>query len=113
LDKPPPRYWLMKMADLLGYVDESVYDRWLERKKSEQMLNSYKMLAADFDRSVSFLYLSCELNNVLKHILIHPSFIKEYGDTSISNIILQLCSLILRYYTTPVRSIVVAIRWLC
>ncbi|KAH0636215.1 hypothetical protein KY289_036130 [Solanum tuberosum] len=58
LDKPPPRYWLMKMADLLGYVDESVYDRWLERKKSEQMLNSYKMLAADFDRKRVNIYYS-------------------------------------------------------
>ncbi|KAH0748106.1 hypothetical protein KY290_027338 [Solanum tuberosum] len=58
LDKPPPRYWLMKMAALLGYVDESVYDRWLERKKSERMLNSYKMLAADFDRKRVNIYYS-------------------------------------------------------
>ncbi|KAH0766874.1 zinc finger CCCH domain-containing protein 5 isoform X1 [Solanum tuberosum] len=50
LDKPPPRYWLTKMAALFGYADESVYDRRLERKNSERMLNSYKMLAADFDR---------------------------------------------------------------
>ncbi|KAK6796140.1 hypothetical protein RDI58_003841 [Solanum bulbocastanum] len=44
LDKPPPRYWLTKMAALFRYGDESVYDRRLARKKSEQMLNSYKML---------------------------------------------------------------------
>ncbi|KAH0731817.1 hypothetical protein KY289_003005 [Solanum tuberosum] len=50
LDKPPPRYWFTKMAALFGYADESVYDRRLERKNSERMLNSYKMLAADFDR---------------------------------------------------------------
>ncbi|KAL3382251.1 hypothetical protein AABB24_002020 [Solanum stoloniferum] len=50
LDKPPPRYWLTEMAALFGYADESVYDRRLERKNSERMLNSYKMLAADFDR---------------------------------------------------------------
>ncbi|KAG5625758.1 hypothetical protein H5410_010976 [Solanum commersonii] len=49
LDKPPPRYWLTKMAALFGYADESVYDRRLERKNSERMSNSYKMLAADFD----------------------------------------------------------------
>ncbi|KAL3339357.1 hypothetical protein AABB24_028132 [Solanum stoloniferum] len=52
LDKPPPRYWLLKMAALFGYGDESVYDRRLERKKSERMLNSYKMLAVDSDRKM-------------------------------------------------------------
>ncbi|XP_009771432.1 uncharacterized protein LOC107830837 isoform X1 [Nicotiana tabacum] len=50
LDKPPPRYWLKKMAALFGYTDESVYDRRLERKNSEWMLNSYKMPTADSDR---------------------------------------------------------------
>lgn len=50
LDKPPPRYWLTKMAALFGYADESFYDRRLERKSSERILNSYKMLAADSDR---------------------------------------------------------------
>ncbi|KAK6779895.1 hypothetical protein RDI58_022079 [Solanum bulbocastanum] len=83
LDKPLPRYWLTKMAALFGYAYDSVYDIRLELKKLEWMLNSYKMLAADSDRSVSFWYLSCDLNNVLNHILILPSFIKEYVDTPI------------------------------
>ncbi|KAH0730020.1 hypothetical protein KY289_001208 [Solanum tuberosum] len=42
------------MAALFGYADESVFDRQLEWKKSELMLNSYKMLEADSDMSVSF-----------------------------------------------------------
>lgn len=50
LDKPPPRYWLTKMAALFGYADESVYDRRLEQKNSKRMLNSYKTLASDSDR---------------------------------------------------------------
>ncbi|KAJ8572668.1 hypothetical protein K7X08_009179 [Anisodus acutangulus] len=45
LDKPPPRYWLTKMAALFGYADESVYDRRLEWKNSGR-----QMLAADSDR---------------------------------------------------------------
>lgn len=64
LDKPPPRYWLKKMAALFGYTDESVYDRRLELKNSEWTLNSYKMPTADSDRFVSFLHLSCELDSV-------------------------------------------------
>ncbi|XP_059313492.1 zinc finger CCCH domain-containing protein 5 isoform X1 [Lycium ferocissimum] len=55
LDKPPPRYWLTKMAALFGYADESVYDRRLERKNSERVLNSHKMLAADSDRHRSIM----------------------------------------------------------
>ncbi|KAH0673819.1 hypothetical protein KY290_026051 [Solanum tuberosum] len=58
LDKPPPRYWLTKMASLFWSSDESIYDRWLERKKSEWMLNFYKMLAADSDR-----FFSCSVNS--------------------------------------------------
>ncbi|KAK6803569.1 hypothetical protein RDI58_001353 [Solanum bulbocastanum] len=44
------------MVALFGYADESVYDRQLERKKSEWMLNSYKMLETDSDR-----FLSCSV----------------------------------------------------
>ncbi|KAH0695114.1 hypothetical protein KY285_022211 [Solanum tuberosum] len=58
LDKPPPRYWLTKMASLFWSSDDSIYDRWLERKKSEWMLNFYKMLAADFDRFFSCSVIS-------------------------------------------------------
>ncbi|CAN4110773.1 unnamed protein product [Withania somnifera] len=54
-DKPPPRYWLTKMAALFGYAGESFYDRRLEWKSSEWMLNSYKMQAADSDRHHSVM----------------------------------------------------------
>ncbi|KAF3659610.1 Zinc finger CCCH domain-containing protein 5 [Capsicum annuum] len=55
LDKPPPRYWLTKMAALFGYADDSVYDRRLERENSERKLNSCNMRAADSDRHRSVM----------------------------------------------------------
>nr|GMD23316.1 Zinc finger CCCH domain-containing protein 5 [Ipomoea batatas] len=36
-DKPPPNYWIKKMAALFGYSDESAYDRQFEREDSEHI----------------------------------------------------------------------------
>lgn len=35
-DKPPPRYWIRKMAALFGYSDESTYDRQKVQENLEQ-----------------------------------------------------------------------------
>ncbi|XP_019176735.1 PREDICTED: zinc finger CCCH domain-containing protein 16 [Ipomoea nil] len=36
-DKPPPNYWIKKMAALFGYSEESIYDRQIEREDSEHI----------------------------------------------------------------------------
>ncbi|PSS00325.1 Zinc finger CCCH domain-containing protein [Actinidia chinensis var. chinensis] len=45
LDKPPPKYWVRKMAALFGYTEESRYDNLVEQGR-----NSSKTMTADTDR---------------------------------------------------------------
>ncbi|GLT34117.1 hypothetical protein SLA2020_086580 [Shorea laevis] len=50
-DKPPPRYWVKKMAALFGYSDESSLGKEIEHGYSGQPRNSSKMITSDADRS--------------------------------------------------------------
>ncbi|KAF2283058.1 hypothetical protein GH714_043077 [Hevea brasiliensis] len=47
-DKPPPRYWVKKMAALFGYSDKSEYR--LDKEKFEHTRTSSKTIPADTDR---------------------------------------------------------------
>ncbi|KAJ9159091.1 hypothetical protein P3X46_024622 [Hevea brasiliensis] len=47
-DKPPPRYWVKKMAALFGYSDKSKYR--LDKEKFEHTRTSSKTIPADTDR---------------------------------------------------------------
>ncbi|PIN10555.1 hypothetical protein CDL12_16852 [Handroanthus impetiginosus] len=48
-DKPPPKYWLEKMAALFGYSDESGHDKQIERGSSKSFRSSSRM-TDDADR---------------------------------------------------------------
>ncbi|CAK9146413.1 unnamed protein product [Ilex paraguariensis] len=50
LDKPPPRYWLKRMAALFGHSNESGYEKQMERESSEQLWNTRKILTTDTER---------------------------------------------------------------
>ncbi|KAL8545308.1 hypothetical protein ACS0TY_005474 [Phlomoides rotata] len=53
-DKPPPRYWLKKMAALFGYSDELVeYENKIDRRSPRLYKNSRRTLTDDADRSQS------------------------------------------------------------
>ncbi|KAA8536620.1 hypothetical protein F0562_029098 [Nyssa sinensis] len=49
-DKPPPKYWVEKMAALFGYSDEIGYDKQMEQESLGQLRNSSKMITADTAR---------------------------------------------------------------
>ncbi|KAL3515765.1 hypothetical protein ACH5RR_022667 [Cinchona calisaya] len=49
-EKPPPKYWVKRMAALFGYSHESVYDKWVEQVTPGQHRNSRKRLTADEER---------------------------------------------------------------
>lgn len=49
-DKPPPRYWLKKMASLFGYVDESENEKHSELEHWDKFGKSSKSTSTDVDR---------------------------------------------------------------
>lgn len=49
-DKPPPKYWLKKMAALFGYPDESGHDKKTDRGSPRLFRNSRRTLTDDADR---------------------------------------------------------------
>lgn len=49
-DKPPPRFWVEKMAALFGYSDQSEYDKKIETPG--QFRDCSKRLMRDRDRFV-------------------------------------------------------------
>lgn len=50
-DKPPPRYWLKKMAALFGYSDElGEYDRKIDSRSPRFYKNSGRSLTDYADR---------------------------------------------------------------
>ena len=49
-DKPPPRYWIKKMAALFGYPDESAYEKLMEQDKYEPPRMSSKTRSVATDR---------------------------------------------------------------
>nr|XP_023904779.1 zinc finger CCCH domain-containing protein 5 isoform X2 [Quercus suber] len=51
-DKPPPRYWVRKMASLFGYSDEVGYQKEVEQENLGQLRHSRKRLT-DVDRYYS------------------------------------------------------------
>ncbi|XP_030955491.1 zinc finger CCCH domain-containing protein 5 isoform X2 [Quercus lobata] len=51
-DKPPPRYWVRKMASLFGYSDEVGYQKEVEQESLGQLRHSRKRLT-DVDRYYS------------------------------------------------------------
>ena len=55
LDKPPPKYWVRKMAALFG-TEESGYDNLVQQGR-----NSNKMMTADTDRCTCTIKIRCEL----------------------------------------------------
>ena len=55
LDKPPPKYWVRKMAALFG-TKESGYDNLVQQGR-----NSSKMMTADTDRCACTIKIRCEL----------------------------------------------------
>ncbi|XP_050272999.1 zinc finger CCCH domain-containing protein 5 isoform X4 [Quercus robur] len=52
-DKPPPRYWVRKMASLFGYSDEVGYQKEVEQENLGQLRHSRKRLT-DVDSSSNF-----------------------------------------------------------
>lgn len=49
-DKPPPRYWVRKMAALFGYSDESVHQTHMEQEKLRQLRVHSKEMTENTDR---------------------------------------------------------------
>ncbi|KAK4438401.1 Zinc finger CCCH domain-containing protein 5 [Sesamum alatum] len=49
-DKPPPRYWLKKMAALFGYSDESGYEKQIERGRPRSVRHSSRTSTREADR---------------------------------------------------------------
>lgn len=49
-DRPPPRFWVKKMASLFGYSAESSYEKQTVEEKLRQTRMSSNMLTADRDR---------------------------------------------------------------
>ncbi|XP_038905958.1 zinc finger CCCH domain-containing protein 5 isoform X1 [Benincasa hispida] len=49
-DKPPPRYWLKKMAFLFGYLDESENEKHTELDHWDKFGKSSKSMSTDVDR---------------------------------------------------------------
>ncbi|KAK9287468.1 hypothetical protein L1049_015889 [Liquidambar formosana] len=49
-DKPPPRYWMKKMAALFGHSDESGYEKQMEQESLGQLRNSNRRITAVDDR---------------------------------------------------------------
>ncbi|KAI3445550.1 hypothetical protein Pfo_002215 [Paulownia fortunei] len=49
-DKPPPKYWLKKMAALFSYSDEYGYDKHIERGSPRLFRNSSRTSTDDADR---------------------------------------------------------------
>ncbi|XP_022721316.1 zinc finger CCCH domain-containing protein 5-like [Durio zibethinus] len=52
LDKPPPRYWVKKMAALFGYADEAVFEKQTEQEHSGHSRTS-RMVKLDDGRHYS------------------------------------------------------------
>ncbi|XVF23135.1 hypothetical protein REPUB_Repub13aG0011700 [Reevesia pubescens] len=49
-DKPPPRYWVKKMASLFGYADEDGFEKQTEQEHSGHSRTPSRMLESDADR---------------------------------------------------------------
>lgn len=62
-EKPPPKYWVKRMAALFGYSFESGYDKWIEQETKRQYRNSSKRLTADEERYRSRRSLSREIRS--------------------------------------------------
>ncbi|XP_027163709.1 zinc finger CCCH domain-containing protein 5 [Coffea eugenioides] len=62
-EKPPPKYWVKRMAALFGYSHESGYDKWVEQETKGQRRNSSKSLIADEERYRSQRSLSREIKS--------------------------------------------------
>ncbi|CDO97650.1 unnamed protein product [Coffea canephora] len=62
-EKPPPKYWVKRMAALFGYSHESGYDKWVEQETKGQRRNSSKSLTADEERYRSRRSLSREIKS--------------------------------------------------
>lgn len=49
-DKPPPRYWVKKMASLFGYLDESENEKHTELEHWDKFGKSSRSMSTDVDR---------------------------------------------------------------
>lgn len=49
-DKPPPKYWVKKMAALFGYTNDIGDWKQIDQDYSGQMRNSNKIITAEIDR---------------------------------------------------------------
>ncbi|KAL0335309.1 UNVERIFIED_CONTAM: Zinc finger CCCH domain-containing protein 16 [Sesamum radiatum] len=61
-DKPPPRYWLKKMAALFGYSDESGYEKQVERGSPRSFRHSSRTSTHDAYRYHSRSSQSTEIH---------------------------------------------------
>ncbi|XWS20688.1 hypothetical protein CRYUN_Cryun31cG0124300 [Craigia yunnanensis] len=49
-DKPPPRYWVKKMAALFGYADEAGFEKQIEQEHSGHSRNHSRRVKSDEER---------------------------------------------------------------
>lgn len=74
-DKPPPRYWVRKMASLFGYSDEVGYQKEVEQENLGQLRHSRKRLtdvdrcAYTFSSRCSMQYLVFVKSGILNYVL--------------------------------------------
>ncbi|CAK9168428.1 unnamed protein product [Ilex paraguariensis] len=80
LDKPPPRYWLKRMAALFGHSNESGYEKQMERESSEQLWNTRKILTTDTESAFSGLILALCSKRVTVKLLVDTAYFSSGGD---------------------------------
>lgn len=80
-DKPPPRYWVKKMASLFGYVDESGNDKHTELEHWDKLGKSRKSMSTDVDDR--YLFGVTMISNTLSllfftvpFVFLDPNFLK-------------------------------------